>query len=125
MFPMLVKKIQNEAVSNRLICCFKRYFILSVSLQDWKSSVVILSIFVRNYDESLHLMGILKGNGAHPPLYFYMYHMFFFPRKLFISVGIIIIDSAIPSNLYFFTHRIFVALMKNGFTRSKYWHLEH
>ena len=23
------------------------------------------------------------------------------------------------------THRIFVALMKNDFTRSKYWHLEH
>ena len=45
-------------------------------------------------------MGILKGNGAHPPLYFYMYRMFFFPRKLFISFVIIIIDSAIPSNLY-------------------------
>ena len=57
----------------------KRYFILSLSLQDWKSSVVILSVFfVRNYEESLHLMGILKGNGAHPPLYFCMYHMFFF-----------------------------------------------
>ena len=45
-------------------------------------------------------MGILKGNGAHPPLYFTCITCPFFPRKLFISFVIIIIDSAIPSNLY-------------------------
>ena len=33
---------------------------------------------IRSYDESLHLMGVLKGNEAHPPLYLYMYHMFFY-----------------------------------------------
>ena len=67
----------------------KRYFILFVSLQDWKSSVPILSIFCKKFYqffvrncESLHLMGILKGNEAHPPLYFCMYQMFFFPQEV-------------------------------------------
>ena len=49
-----------------------------MSFNDWKSSIAILSTFVRNHDESLHLMGILKRNEADPQLYLYMYHMFFF-----------------------------------------------
>ena len=57
----------------------KRYFILSVSLHNWISSVIILQSFWKNYHESLHLMSILVGNDAHPPLYLYIYHMFFSP----------------------------------------------
>ena len=46
-------------------------------------------------------MGILKRHEDRLTLSLYMYHMFFFPRKLFIPFGIIIIDSAISSIFYF------------------------
>ena len=33
--------------------------------------------------------------------------------------------SVVNANFLNTTHRIFVALMKNGFTPSRYWHLKH
>ena len=80
---MFFKGIKNKftkAVYNRCVCCAKKiFYLICVTPQLDIFCHNFVKFFGKNYYESLHLMSILVGNDAHPPLYLYMYHMFFSP----------------------------------------------
>ena len=62
--------------------------------------LLFCKVLWKNCYESLHLMDILGGNDTHPPLYLYMYHMFFSPYRgvfLFFSIESAILSIPILS----------------------------